>query len=60
MTWLKQWLVFDFLVAEGEEPIFIPGQLQKVCGGTTADTSIILCCDARQTGLTSRFTVTDS
>jgi hypothetical protein len=36
MTWLKQWLVFDFLVAESEEPICILEQLQKMCGGTTA------------------------
>lgn len=51
--WLKQWLVCDFLVAESDEPICLPRQLQKVCGVTIAGTSIILCCDASQTGLIS-------
>jgi len=51
--WLKQWLVCAFLVAESDEPICIPGQLQKVCSVTIAGTSVVLCCDARQRGLIS-------
>jgi len=51
--WLKQWLVCDFLVAETDEQICIPKQLKEVCGVTIANASIILYCDASQTGLIS-------
>jgi hypothetical protein len=39
-------VVLACLVAESEEPICTPEQLQNVCSGTAADTNIILCCDA--------------